>query len=159
MASSDVKQRFQLCLEQLTSADSKQGVSADWDQLLQEQMTSVQEVFSLLSVKEIRRIKEKSPENLSKLCIKVQRTLYRSSSKKLILVGWQAEWGSGEQLQEFIRPALSHQQRQTPHQDHPSRVRGSRLDQHVLEQPSAWEAAVSCSESPALSIWSPLLSR
>ena len=87
MASSDVKQRFQLCLEQLTSADSKQGVSADWDQLLQEQMTSVQEVFSLLSVKEIRSIKEKSPENLSKLCIKVKGTLYRSSSKKLILVG------------------------------------------------------------------------
>ena len=74
-------------MEQLTSADSKQGVTADWDQVLQEQMTSVQEVFSLLSVKEIRRIKEKSPENLSKLCIKVKGTLYRSSSKKLILVG------------------------------------------------------------------------
>ena len=71
MASSDTKQRFQLCLEQLADSSSGAAVTAEWDQLLQEQLSSVQEVFSLLPAKEIRRLKESAPENLSKLCMKV----------------------------------------------------------------------------------------
>jgi len=73
MTSSDSKQRFQLWWEQL-SENSPAATAADaavWDQLGQEQVSSVQEVFSLLSPKDIRKLKDSAPENLSKLCFKL----------------------------------------------------------------------------------------
>ena len=79
MTSSDSKQRFQLWWEQL-SENSPAATAADaavWDQLGQEQVSSVQEVFSLLSPKDIRKLKDSAPENLSKLCFKVNSAFFK----------------------------------------------------------------------------------
>ena len=80
MTSSDSKQRFQLWWEQL-SENSPAATAADaavWDQLGQEQVSSVQEVFSLLSPKDIRKLKDSAPENLSKLCFKVNSVSFKA---------------------------------------------------------------------------------
>ena len=73
MGNSDSKQRFQQCLEQLSSSNNTMTASeaATLDQLCQEHVSSVQEIFALLPSKDIRNLKDAAPENLSKLCFKV----------------------------------------------------------------------------------------
>ena len=73
MGNSDSKQRFQQCLEQLSNSGNTMTASeaATLDQLCQEHVSSVQEIFSLLPAKDIRNLKDSAPENLSKLCFKV----------------------------------------------------------------------------------------
>ena len=84
MSSSDSKQRFQLWWEQL-SESSPAADAAVWDQLGQEQLSSVQEVFSLLSPKDIRKLKDSAPENLSKLCFKVKPVSFKLKTQPVIL--------------------------------------------------------------------------
>ena len=73
MGNSDSKQRFQQCLEQLSNCNNTMTASeaATLDQLCQEHVSSVQEIFALLPSKDIRNLKDAAPENLSKLCFKV----------------------------------------------------------------------------------------
>jgi hypothetical protein len=72
MGNSDSKISFQRAVEQLGSPDPVEaGDVAVWDQLCQESLTSIQDVFSLLPAEEIRKLREDSPTNLSILCYKV----------------------------------------------------------------------------------------
>ena len=88
MGNSDSKKKFLQCIEQLS--DSSHAVTAGdtavWDQLFQEQVSSVQEIFNILQAKDIKKLKEEAPENLAKLCCKVQCTINRSFILTLMII-------------------------------------------------------------------------
>ena len=76
MGSSDSKLSFKRAVEQLGSAGPVEaGDEAVWDQLCQESLSSIQDVFTLLPAEEIRKLREDSPANLSKLCYKVKKLI------------------------------------------------------------------------------------
>ena len=73
MGNSDSKLSFQRAVEQLGSPGPVEaGDVAVWDQLCQESLSSIQDVFLLLPAEEIRKLREDSPANLSTLCYKVK---------------------------------------------------------------------------------------
>ena len=74
MGNSDSKLSFQRAVEQLgTNGPVEASDVAVWDQLCQESLSSIDDVFSLLSAEEIRALREDSPANLSTLCYKVRK--------------------------------------------------------------------------------------
>ena len=73
MGNSDSRAKFQQCLARL--ADPAQELSlaeeAVMDQLCQDHVSSVTDVFALLQAEDIRRLKDSAPDNLRALCVKV----------------------------------------------------------------------------------------
>ena len=72
MGNADTKLSFKQAVDQLGSPGSmKAGEVTVWDKLLQDSVSSIQDVFSLLPSEEIRKLREDSTANLSTLCYKV----------------------------------------------------------------------------------------
>ena len=83
MGSSDSKLSFKRAVEQLGSPGPVEaGDEAVWDQLCQESLSSIHDVFTLLPAEEIRKLREDSPANLSTLCYKVSNFKTKMSTKK-----------------------------------------------------------------------------
>ncbi|KAL1132343.1 hypothetical protein AAG570_010299 [Ranatra chinensis] len=86
MGNADTKLNFRKAVIQLTSKTqdfcSKEPIDASddlfWDQFWNENVTSVQDVFTLVPATEIRALREEAPSNLATLCYKAVEKLVRA---------------------------------------------------------------------------------
>ena len=74
MGNSDSRQKFQQCLTRLCEPGQELSLAEEavWDQLCQDHVSSVTDVFNLLQPNDLRKLKDSAPQNLCKLCVKVR---------------------------------------------------------------------------------------
>lgn len=80
MGNTDTKLNFRKAVVQLTSKTQPIDASDDsfWDQFWSENITSVQDVFTLVPAPEIRALREEAPSNLATLCYKAVEKLVKA---------------------------------------------------------------------------------
>jgi len=80
MGNSDTKLNFRKAVVQLTSKTQPIDASDDgfWDQFWSENVTNVQDVFTLVPAPEIRALREEAPSNLATLCYKAVEKLVKA---------------------------------------------------------------------------------
>ena len=73
MGNTDSRAKFQQCLARLTDPAQELSLAEEgvMDQLCQDHVSSVTDVFALLQAEDIRRLKDSAPDNLRALCVKV----------------------------------------------------------------------------------------
>lgn len=80
MGNTDTKLNFRKAVVQLTSKTQPIDASDDsfWDQFWSENISSVQDVFTLVPAPEIRALREEAPSNLATLCYKAVEKLVKA---------------------------------------------------------------------------------
>ncbi|XP_054290321.1 protein HID1 isoform X2 [Macrosteles quadrilineatus] len=80
MGNTDTKLNFRKAVVQLTSKTQPIDASDDsfWDQFWSENVTNVQDVFTLVPAPEIRALREEAPSNLATLCYKAVEKLVKA---------------------------------------------------------------------------------
>ncbi|XP_014245507.1 protein HID1 [Cimex lectularius] len=80
MGNSDTKLNFRKAVIQLTAKTQPidAGDNTFWDQFWSENVTNVQDVFTLVPATEIRALREEAPSNLATLCYKAVEKLVRA---------------------------------------------------------------------------------
>ncbi|XP_057322208.1 protein HID1 [Microplitis mediator] len=80
MGNVDTKLNFRKAVVQLTSKTQVIDVADDdfWDQFWSENVSNVQDVFTLIPATEIRMLREESPSNLATLCYKAVEKLVKA---------------------------------------------------------------------------------
>uniref|UniRef100_A0A1B6CRT9 Protein HID1 n=1 Tax=Clastoptera arizonana TaxID=38151 RepID=A0A1B6CRT9_9HEMI len=80
MGNADTKLNFRKAVVQLTSKTQPIDASNDsfWDQFWSENVTNVQDVFTLVPAAEIRALREEAPSNLATLCYKAVEKLVKA---------------------------------------------------------------------------------
>ncbi|XP_063220814.1 protein HID1 isoform X2 [Bacillus rossius redtenbacheri] len=80
MGNTDTKLNFRKAVVQLTSKTQPIDAGDDsfWDQFWSENVTSIQDVFTLVPALEIRALREEAPSNLATLCYKAVEKLVKA---------------------------------------------------------------------------------
>ncbi|XP_014473898.1 PREDICTED: protein HID1 [Dinoponera quadriceps] len=80
MGNADTKLNFRKAVVQLTSKTQVIDASDDtfWDQFWSENVTNVQDIFTLIPAPEIRILREEAPSNLATLCYKAVEKLVKA---------------------------------------------------------------------------------
>ncbi|EGI63047.1 UPF0663 transmembrane protein C17orf28 [Acromyrmex echinatior] len=80
MGNADTKLNFRKAVVQLTSKTQVIDASDDifWDQFWSENVTNVQDIFTLIPAPEIRVLREEAPSNLATLCYKAVEKLVKA---------------------------------------------------------------------------------
>lgn len=80
MGNTDTKLNFRKAVVQLTSKTQPINASDDsfWDQFWSENVTNVQDIFTLVPAPEIRALREEAPSNLATLCYKAVEKLVKA---------------------------------------------------------------------------------
>ncbi|XP_035744103.1 protein HID1-like [Vespa mandarinia] len=80
MGNADTKLNFRKAVVQLTSKTQVIEASNDtfWDQFWSENVTNVQDIFTLIPASEIRILREEAPSNLATLCYKAVEKLVKA---------------------------------------------------------------------------------
>ncbi|CAK9812093.1 Protein HID1 [Anthophora quadrimaculata] len=80
MGNADAKLNFRKAVVQLTSKTQVIDASDDnfWDQFWSENVTNVQDIFTLIPAPEIRILREEAPSNLATLCYKAVEKLVKA---------------------------------------------------------------------------------
>lgn len=80
MGNSDTKLNFRKAVIQLTTKNQPIDASDEgfWDQFWSENVTNVQDVFTLVPATEIRALREEAPSNLATLCYKAVEKMVRA---------------------------------------------------------------------------------
>lgn len=80
MGNADTKLNFRKAVVQLTSKTQVIDASDDtfWDQFWSENVTNVQDIFTLIPAPEIRMLREEAPSNLATLCYKAVEKMVKA---------------------------------------------------------------------------------
>nr|CAD7406046.1 unnamed protein product [Timema cristinae] len=80
MGNADTKLNFRKAVVQLTSKTQPINASDDsfWDQFWAENVTNIQDVFTLVPAVEIRALREEAPSNLATLCYKAVEKMVKA---------------------------------------------------------------------------------
>ena len=87
MGNSDSKLQYRKAVIELTtkSQNIESGDENFWAQFWSEQITNIQDIFTLIPAVEIRALREEAPSNLSTLCVKIVQKI-KDCSENTFLV-------------------------------------------------------------------------